>query len=503
MKKSIVLLIVLTLVAGSFLSVYGQKKKAKPVADTIHVVGHAHMDMNWLWTYSETMKMCNDNLRQTVAFMDEFPDYTMIQSQAAVYKFVEMVDPPLFKRVQEYVKKGRLELGGGMWTEGDTNLSSGEALSRSFLLGQRYFQSRFGRMAKVGWLPDNFGHISQLPQILKLAGCDYFYFHRTKPYMGSFWWTGPDSSTVLCYANNTYNGNITIDLNLYSLHPDYKETFTEVGNFNEEIIWEFVTNQGLKYSSQYRIERKIFPNGSQGWGHPSPSQNLVDCYETLNGLLPKDDPSYDPQDPWVNRDPRFYASILYDGAPWQDREIEVFLPGGADSNQGNEGWNARWTGYYIRKYVDGSIIVPTNTNTSNPNWPYARYGEILLNYAEAQFYLGNEDITREYLNKIRSRPSVNMPDVTDTGMDLEKRIRNERRIELYCEEHRFFDMRRWKIATLDSLYRMNVYKDPVTGVKTKFITGFMVLNLPERMYLTPIPQSEMEKNPLLEQNPGY
>jgi alpha-mannosidase len=190
--------------------------------DTIHIVGHAHMDMNWLWTYSETMKMCNDNLRQVVAFMDEFPDYTMLQSQASVYKFVEMVDPPLFKLVQKYVKEGRLELAGGMWTEGDANLSSGEALSRSFLLGQRYFKSRFDRMANIGWLPDNFGHISQLPQMLKLAGCKYFYFHRTKPYIGSFWWTGPDSSTILCYANNTYNGKITMDLKdeLKKIAPD-------------------------------------------------------------------------------------------------------------------------------------------------------------------------------------------------------------------------------------------------------------------------------------------
>lgn len=187
-------------------------KGEKVTKDTIQVIGHAHMDMNWLWTYSETMKMCNDNLRQAVAFMDEFPDYTMLQSQASVYRFVEMVDPPLFKRVQEYVKEGRLELAGGMWTEGDTNLSSGEALSRSFLLGQRYFKSKFDKMANIGWLPDNFGHVSQLPQMLKLAGCDYFYFHRTKPFQGSFWWTGPDKSTVLCYANNTYNGDITLDL---------------------------------------------------------------------------------------------------------------------------------------------------------------------------------------------------------------------------------------------------------------------------------------------------
>jgi len=222
MKKNYILLISIVLVIASFSSVYGQKKNVKPVADTIHVVGHAHMDMNWLWTYSETMQMCNDNLRQVVAFMDEYPDYTMLQSQAAVYNFVEMVDSPLFEQVKKYVKEGRLELAGGMWTEGDMNLSSGEAITRSFLLGQRYFQSRFGKIANIGWLPDNFGHISQMPQILKLAGCDYFYFHRCKPYKGTFWWTGTDNSTVLAYANDTYNGDITQSLKdeLQKIAPD-------------------------------------------------------------------------------------------------------------------------------------------------------------------------------------------------------------------------------------------------------------------------------------------
>ncbi len=180
--------------------------------DSIHVIGHAHMDMNWLWTYAETMQMCNDNLRQVVAFMKEYPDYTMLQSQAAVYNFVEMVDPPLMEEVKQFIRRGRLELAGGMWTEGDMNLSSGEAITRSFLLGQSYFRSRFGKMANIGWLPDNFGHISQMPQLLKLAGCDYFYFHRTKPYVGTFWWVAPDSSRVLCYANDTYNGIITPEL---------------------------------------------------------------------------------------------------------------------------------------------------------------------------------------------------------------------------------------------------------------------------------------------------
>jgi alpha-mannosidase len=213
-KASVIFLLVLMVPVSSF----GQGKKAahgkKDLSrrDTIHVVGHAHMDMNWLWTYSETMQMCNDNLRQVVAFMEEFPDYTMLQSQAAVYNFVEMVDPPLFEKVKKYVGEGRLEPAGGMWTEGDMNMSSGEAIARSFLLGQRYFLSRFGKTTNIGWLPDNFGHISQMPQILKLAGCDYFYFHRCKPYLGTFWWVAPDSSRVLCYANDTYNGDITPEL---------------------------------------------------------------------------------------------------------------------------------------------------------------------------------------------------------------------------------------------------------------------------------------------------
>jgi alpha-mannosidase len=211
MKKNVILLFI-AIVTGFNSPVYSQKKNVTQARDTIHVVGHAHMDMNWLWTYSETMQMCNDNLRQVVAFMDEYPDYTMLQSQAAVYNFVEMVDPPLFELVKKYVKAGRLELAGGMWTEGDMNMSSGEAITRSFLLGQRYFLSRFGKMANIGWLPDNFGHISQMPQILKLAGCDYFYFHRCKPYLGTFWWTGTDNSTVLAYANDTYNGSINADL---------------------------------------------------------------------------------------------------------------------------------------------------------------------------------------------------------------------------------------------------------------------------------------------------
>ena len=180
--------------------------------DSIFVTGHAHMDMNWLWPYHESVKMFHDNFRQAVAFMERFPDYRMLQSQATIYQHIEQMDPPLFEKVKKYVAEGRLELAGGMWTEGDANLTGGEALCRSLLLGQSYFLDRFGKAAQVGWLPDNFGHISQFPQMLKLSGMDYYYFHRCVPFIGPFWWIGPDSSEVLCFTNYTYNGEISASL---------------------------------------------------------------------------------------------------------------------------------------------------------------------------------------------------------------------------------------------------------------------------------------------------
>ena len=299
MKRNFVLLIIITSIFGFFSNIYGQQKNAGPVADTIHVVGHAHMDMNWLWTYSESMQMCHDNLRQVVAFMDEYPDYTMLQSQAAVYNFVEMVDPPLFEQVKKYVKKGRLELAGGMWTEGDMNMSSGEAIARTFLLGQRYFQSRFGKMAKVGWLPDNFGHLSQMPQILKLAGCDYFYHRRCQVYEGTYWWKGTDNSTVLAYSNDNYNGNITPALknDLQKITPDKHRLFhvTGVGDHgggptraNIEMVHQLDKTPGypaVKFTSAGDFFKKASKEMDGRPTHHGEMQFIVEgCYTTVSGI---------------------------------------------------------------------------------------------------------------------------------------------------------------------------------------------------------------------------
>ena len=299
-----------------------------------------------------------------------------------------------------------------------------------------------------------------------------------------------------------------IDLNQYALANDYKKLFTEEGGYNTpEVIWGRPMN--IDSEQETVLERRLFPNGVSGFAGSHPLQNLVDDFETSNGLLPENDPGYDPQNPYVNRDPRFYATILYDGAPFQDRTIETFLPGGLDSPDGVDSpWNASETGYYYRKFIDESKCGCNSdaSGSSSPTWIYFRYGEILLNYAEASYRLGDEAIAREYINMIRSRPGIEMPDVTESGDALFDKIVHERRIELVFEEHRFFDVRRWKIAEdvlSETRLRMSIRKDPGTGKRTFTVEDFQPANFNPWNYLAPIPQEVVDQNSLIEQNPGY
>ncbi len=197
----------------------------------IYLISHAHQDLYWLWGHQESVKMMQDNLRQAVAFLKEFPQYRFSQSQTAIYNEIEKSDPKIFEEIKGFVRDGRFELLGGQWSEGDNNLSSGEAIIRSFLLGQRYYQSRFGKMAVVGWLPDNFGHIAQLPQLLNQAGIHYFYFNRCAPHSGSFVWKGIDGSKVLAYSNPSYVTNLrtTICDDFEHLIPGQKRLFHVLG----------------------------------------------------------------------------------------------------------------------------------------------------------------------------------------------------------------------------------------------------------------------------------
>lgn len=177
------------------------------------LVGHAHIDLQWLWEWQEGLVVTHDTFNQAVKFMNEFPGFTFSQSSSWLYQAVEEQYPELFKQIQQKVKKGQWELVGGRVCEGDTNMISPESHARQFLYGQRYFREKFGKTAKVAWEPDTFGHTAQMPQIAKLGGCDSYYFCRGGKETPLFWWSALDGTKVLAFdepaSGSWYNGDLS------------------------------------------------------------------------------------------------------------------------------------------------------------------------------------------------------------------------------------------------------------------------------------------------------
>lgn len=292
----------------------------------------------------------------------------------------------------------------------------------------------------------------------------------------------------------------------YSLVDDYQQVFLAQ---NDEVIFAHYHTQ----ASALDLSRQVGRNGDHGWGSDSPTQNLVNDYEMSNGEMPfladgsvNPASGYDPTNPYVNRDPRFYASILYNGSEWMGRPTETFI-GGLDSREGPiDSWNGSMTGYYLKKFVPEDIPPTGGTVYPTTPWIMFRYAEILLNYAEAEFMLGHEDIAREYINKVRSRASVNMPPITESVDALKERIYHERRIELVFEGQRYFDVRRWKIADetgTKDIIGMHIVKES-DGSFTYSYTTLINRTWDDRLYLLPIPRAEIDRSlGSLDQNPGY
>lgn len=295
----------------------------------------------------------------------------------------------------------------------------------------------------------------------------------------------------------------------YSLDADYKGLF--LNPKSPEIIFQRL------YTSEFGhwFDWQNTPNGWSGYSATCVLQEMVDSYEMEDGTLP-DPKKYASatSDPWLGRDPRFYASIVCDGQPFRNGSVDAWInedgkTGGSDSEFGTDGWNYSKTHYFIRKFMDESLFNSWSDKGSQP-WIYCRLSEIYLNYAEAKFHCGDETTAREYVNLVRKRarngnPNI-LPDITESGDALLKRIQHERKIELAFEEHRFFDVRRWKIAE-------ETEKGAVHGIQiimkkdgTKRYEIYEVQNrnfITPNHYLLPIPSSERRKNDLLEQNPGY
>jgi len=293
----------------------------------------------------------------------------------------------------------------------------------------------------------------------------------------------------------------------YSLHPDYRNLF--LTSSSNEIIFERLYSVGARHVC---LEISNGPNGYGGWAGNSPLQNLVDAYEVkvdANTAEPFDwnNPTH-VQDPYVNRDPRFYASILYNGATYRGRQIETFLPGGLDSKDGRDNWNASKTGYYLLKFLDDKLPIDNPWDVAGVQpWIYLRYAEVLLNYAEAQNEAAGPDATvYDAINQIRTRAGMpNLP-VGLTQATMRDAIRRERQVELAFEEHRFYDVRRWKIAIdteNEPAYGVNITKSgsTLTFEKKVALDG---RKFEEKHYWLPIPRAEiLSSGNKLEQNPSY
>ena len=182
---------------------------------TIHAVGNSHIDMAWLWPWTETVEVVRNTFQSVLDLMREYPDFKFTMSSARTYEWIEEKYPDMFKQIQQRVQEGRWEVIGGMWVEPDLNMPDGESLMRQILVGKRYFQRHFGVDVKIGWNPDSFGYNWQLPQIYKKSGMDYFVTQKllwaheftTFPYK-LFWWQAPDGSRLLTYFPHDYAGGI-------------------------------------------------------------------------------------------------------------------------------------------------------------------------------------------------------------------------------------------------------------------------------------------------------
>jgi len=179
---------------------------------TTFMAGHSHIDMNWLWTWDETLEVIRRDFAAADLLMERYPDFRFSHSQASTYQAMGDHYPELLDRVKRRVAQGNWEVTASTWVEGDLNLQCGESLVRHLLLTRPYIAGLFGLRPRICWEPDTFGHVATLPQLLKQAGVDYYYFCRAGRGQPLFWWEGLDGSRVLAFNDPLgYNGVVEPD----------------------------------------------------------------------------------------------------------------------------------------------------------------------------------------------------------------------------------------------------------------------------------------------------
>jgi len=176
----------------------------------VHLIGHAHIDMNWLWTYEDTVSVVIRDFTTITSLMDKYKDLTFSQSQTHVYKIAEENDKKLFEKVKNKVKNGNWEITANAWVENDLNMSDGESIVRHIIYSKKYIKENFNKDIKIMWSPDTFGHPFTIPSILKNADINHYYFMRCGKGYPLFLWEGPDKSRIIAF-NSVYNNQIDSD----------------------------------------------------------------------------------------------------------------------------------------------------------------------------------------------------------------------------------------------------------------------------------------------------
>jgi len=322
--------------------------------------------------------------------------------------------------------------------------------------------------------------------------------------------------------------------NLEAVAEGYYDFFRQSTLVNKEIIWGKMYLPDVGH--RQRMNRWNGPNGLALWGGNNPTQKLIDAYQmddgsdffdhfTVNeaGYYNNKSDVFENENIYMNRDPRFYGSILYDQATWApagtedynyqgyyDRRTRILIENGntisvihgVDTRQGpTSPHNAGYTGYLMKKMQDHEVH---GRNEWNHNvWIEFRYAEIILNYAEALIGLGQNEEAANYINMIRNR--AGMPEFTE---GITEALRYERQIELAFEDKRFYDIRRWKILeeALTPAQGIDIVQTTEDGDTTTTWRQTQVQArgpVNSKMYWIPIQIDEINRAPGLVQNPGY
>ena len=363
------------------------------------------------------------------------------------------------------------------------------------------------------------------------------------------WAAAEAASKALLDATDGYKLDYSAPAPFDEAVQNYEDIWLE-GDVNQDFIWGRLVEEFGFGSRTYpggdgwsqgpgMVALYHGPNGYHEWAGTTPTEALVKKYGMADGTeFDWDNPDH-AADPYTGREARFYATILYDGAPWKQRTDDVVkfdkfnelqtgfytltdgtIINGVDTRQGPiEDWNGSRTGYYFKKFSDPTTPASWPNNLQKVDAPYIRYSEVLLNFVEANINLGDEAEAKDWLNRLRYRNGL--PAVTASGADLLELYKRERDKELVNEDARLFDMKRWlegpqslnqqvqtvliqgtqKPGTTFTDYRKDTDMFDYTYTPTEIVFENRIWQ--DHVYFMPISQTEIDRDPSLIQNPGY